>query len=196
MSLPLAKRISLALAGLVAATAIILYWSRAQKAESAEAKAPARDVPYLDGKWIRYSANYASRSQIEFAVAQKSSLEPVVSVTGTVTFDPERMAAVGARIAGRVRSISRLEGDEVKAGDILAEIESAELGQSQAALISARAHAEAATANEKREKELRPIAKPSSPERTPCRRAPTSWPPSSAYAPSAARPTARPAFFA
>ena len=37
---------------------------------------------------------------------------------------------------------------------MLAEIESAELGQAQAALISARAHAEAATANEKREKEL------------------------------------------
>jgi cobalt-zinc-cadmium efflux system membrane fusion protein len=154
MSLPLARRIGLALAALVAATALILYWSRAHKADGAEAKPPARDVPYLDGKWIRYSADYASRSQIEFAPAQKSSLAPVVSVTGTVTFDPERMAAVGARIAGRVRSISKLEGDEVKAGDILAEIESAELGQAQAALISARAHAEAATANEKREKEL------------------------------------------
>jgi len=154
MSLPLARRIGLALAGLVVAIALILYWTRAQKAQSAEAKPPARDVPYLDGKWIRYSADYATRSQIEFAPAQKSSLAPVVSVTGTVTFDPERMAAVGARIAGRVRSINKLEGDEVKAGDVLAEIESAELGQAQAALISARAHAEAATVNEKREKEL------------------------------------------
>ena len=104
MSLPLARRIGLALAGLVVATALSLYWSRAQKAQSAEAKVPARDVPYLDGKWIRYSADYATRSQIEFAAAQKSSLAPVVSVTGTVTFDPERMAAVGARISGRVRS--------------------------------------------------------------------------------------------
>jgi cobalt-zinc-cadmium efflux system membrane fusion protein len=42
----------------------------------------------------------------------------------------------------------------VKAGDVLAEIESAELGQAQAALIAARAHAAAATTNEKREKEL------------------------------------------
>jgi cobalt-zinc-cadmium efflux system membrane fusion protein len=37
---------------------------------------------------------------------------------------------------------------------VLAEIESAELGQAQATLISARAHAAAATTNEKREKEL------------------------------------------
>ncbi len=154
MSRPLTRRIGLGVAGLVIVTALILYWSRAQKAESAEAKPPVRDVPYLDGKWIRYSADFARRSQIEFAAAQKSSLAPVVSVTGTVTFDPERMAAVGARIAGRVRSINKLEGDEVKGGDILAEIESAELGQAQAALISARAHADAATVNEKREKEL------------------------------------------
>jgi membrane fusion protein, heavy metal efflux system len=78
----------------------------------------------------------------------------VVSVTGTVTFDPEKVAAVGARISGRVRHILKLEGDPVKAGDVLAEIESAELGHAQAALVSARAHAAAATANEKREKEL------------------------------------------
>ena len=37
---------------------------------------------------------------------------------------------------------------------MLAEIESAELGHAQAALLSAKAHASAATANEKREKEL------------------------------------------
>jgi cobalt-zinc-cadmium efflux system membrane fusion protein len=77
-----------------------------------------------------------------------------VSVTGTVTFDPERMAAIGARITGRVRRIYKIEGDSVKAGEVLAEIESAELGQAQAALVSARAHAEAATVNEKREREL------------------------------------------
>jgi membrane fusion protein, heavy metal efflux system len=81
-------------------------------------------------------------------------LAPIVHVTGTVTFDPDRVAAVGARIAGRVRKVEKLEGDLVKRGDVLAEIESAELGSAQAALISARAHAGAATANEKREKEL------------------------------------------
>src|SRR6185295_6876380 len=70
------------------------------------------------------------------------------------TFDAERMAAVGARIAGRVRRILKLEGESVQANDVLAEIESAELGEAQAALVAARAHAQAATTNEKREKEL------------------------------------------
>ena len=78
----------------------------------------------------------------------------MVNVTGTVTFDPERVAAVGSRISGRVSRLYKIEGAEVKAGDLLAEIESADLGQAQASVLAARAHAEAANANEKREAEL------------------------------------------
>jgi len=148
------RRSGLALFGLVLAVGVVLYWSRSKKGVSAETKMPSRDVPYLDGKWIRYSADYAKRAQIEMTPAERSSLAPVVSVTGTVTFDPEKVAAVGARIAGRVSQIFKLEGDPVKAGDVLAEIESAELGQAQASLVSAKAHAATATVHEKREKEL------------------------------------------
>jgi cobalt-zinc-cadmium efflux system membrane fusion protein len=115
---------------------------------------PPRDVPYMDGKWIRYSAAFAQRSKLEFAAAEPASLTPVVNVTGTVTFDPERVAAVGARISGRVRRILKFPGDRVKAGDMLAEIESADLGQAQSAVLATRAHAEAASANEKRETQL------------------------------------------
>ena len=83
---------------------VVLYFSRAKKGVSAETKLRGRDVPYLDGKWIRYSADYAKRAQIELTPVQRSNLAPVVSVTGTVTFDPEKVAAVGARIPGRVRA--------------------------------------------------------------------------------------------
>ena len=115
---------------------------------------PPRDVPSMDGKWIRYSPAFAQRSKLEFGVAESAGLTPVVNVTGTVTFDPERVAAVGARISGRVRRIRKFPGDPVKAGDVLAELESADLGQAQSAVLAARAHAEAANANETREAQL------------------------------------------
>jgi cobalt-zinc-cadmium efflux system membrane fusion protein len=115
---------------------------------------PPRDVPSMDGKWIRYSPAFAQRSKLEFSVAESAGLTPVVNVTGTVTFDPERVAAVGARISGRVRRILKFPGDPVKAGDVLAELESADLGQAQSAVLAARAHTEAANANEKREAQL------------------------------------------
>jgi membrane fusion protein, heavy metal efflux system len=115
---------------------------------------PGRDVPRLEGAFIRYSPDFAVRAGISVATASEAEISPVMTVTGTATFDPQLTAAVGARIAGRVRSIERYEGAEVRAGDVLAEIESVELAQAQAALVSARAHAAEASANEDRETQL------------------------------------------
>jgi len=119
-----------------------------------QSDATTRDVPRLDGKWIRYSSEFSKRAKIEFAACETAGLMPLVSVTGTVTFDPQRVAAIGARINGRVRTVSKFPGDRVGPGDVLAELESAELGQAQVAVASARAHAGAATANETREVQL------------------------------------------
>jgi cobalt-zinc-cadmium efflux system membrane fusion protein len=137
----------------LAVIAALLLWSRARHHEEPSDKV-ARDVPYLDGKWIRYSPGFAKRAAVAFSAVAPGELSPSVHVTGTVTFDPDRVADIGARIAGRVRSVRRLEGDQVQPGDVLAEIESAELGEAQASLISTRAHATAANANAKREHEL------------------------------------------
>jgi cobalt-zinc-cadmium efflux system membrane fusion protein len=115
---------------------------------------PPRDVPVMDGKWIRFSPAFAIRAKVEFGTAELSALAPVINVTGTVTFDPEKVAAVGARISGRVRKIQKFPGDPVKTGDVLAELESADLGQAQTSVLAARAHSQAATANEKRETQL------------------------------------------
>ncbi|HEY3665981.1 MAG TPA: efflux RND transporter periplasmic adaptor subunit, partial [Polyangiaceae bacterium] len=150
----ISQRVSLiALLGGFCVTAGI-YFSRSESKAIAEPKLERRDVPYMAGKWIRYSPDFAKRAQISFESVSEGSLKPIVNVTGTVAFDPERLAAIGSRIAGRVSRLNKIEGDDVKAGELLAEIESADLGQAQAAVIVARAHAEAATANEKREAEL------------------------------------------
>jgi cobalt-zinc-cadmium efflux system membrane fusion protein len=142
----------------VAISVGLIVWSNARPSEmEKEAVAsdkPVRDVPYVDGQWIRYSAGFAERNKLTFVKAEKGSLSPVLHLTGTVEFDPDRVAAIGARIQGRVRSVLKIEGDPIKRGDVLAEIESAELGAAQAALISARAHLIAAAANERREREL------------------------------------------
>jgi cobalt-zinc-cadmium efflux system membrane fusion protein len=114
--------------------------------------APAhRDVPHLEGKWIRFSPEFAKRSNIALATCTEGSLAPVVSVTGTVAFDPQRVAALGSRIAGRVRRVAKQEGDPVAVGDVIVEIESAEVGTAQGAVIAARAKADAAINDDKRQ---------------------------------------------
>ena len=108
MSARLSRRASLSLLAIgLVVTAFVIYRSYSRQPANAEGLPGKRDVPYLDGKWIRYSADYAKRAEVTFSVAEKSSFEPVVTVTGTVAFDANLMAAVGARIAGRVRQIGR-----------------------------------------------------------------------------------------
>jgi len=148
------QRLTVITFGVVLSGAAVFYFMHSEPKAIAQTKVEKRDVPYMDGKWIHYSADFAKRQKIEFATATEGSLMPVINVTGTVTFDPERVAAIGSRISGRVSRLYKIEGAEVKAGDLLLEIESADLGQAQASVLAARAHAEAATTNEKREAEL------------------------------------------
>lgn len=149
------SRIVVVVGSLVVALAVSFggyrYWKAHAGVQTVETKA---DVPYQDGQWIRFSPGFRERTKLEFANVETAELTPVVGVTGDVNFDPEHLAAIGARIAGRVRSIAKFEGDEVKAGDLLGEIESAELGSAQAAVLTARAHTEAANANLTRENHL------------------------------------------
>jgi cobalt-zinc-cadmium efflux system membrane fusion protein len=119
---------------------------------------PAReapsDVPRVDGRAIVLTPKFRERLGLKTTVVRSVSLTPVVKVAGTVTFDPKFVSAVGARLKGLVRKVYAFEGDRVKRGAILAEIDSAELGSAQASVLALRAQSRAAGLNAKREKDL------------------------------------------
>lgn len=77
-----------------------------------------------------------------------------VEVVGSVNYDADHFAEIGPLIAGRIVSLPVGAGDSVKAGQVLALLESAEVGQAQAAYLTARAATIAAEANLRREREL------------------------------------------
>lgn len=112
------------------------------------------DTPHVDGKTIVFSQGFRERAGITGALVRRAPLKPVVKVVGAVTFDPEHVAAVGTRISGIVRRLTHLEGDVVKEGEILAEIESAELGSAQASVGMLKAQKRAAEINATRERDL------------------------------------------
>jgi cobalt-zinc-cadmium efflux system membrane fusion protein len=149
---PLRRWLLVAGAAIAVCAALFVVWR--SRSAPPPMQAQGRDVPRLDGKWIRFSPDFAKRSKIEFARGEQTTLSPVINVTGTMTFDPDKVAAIGARIAGRVRRILKFPGDPVAMGETVIELESAELGQAQAAVLGARAHAEAAMANQTRETQL------------------------------------------
>lgn len=113
-----------------------------------------RDVPVLEGGAIQFSEAFKARAGIEFGAVEKAPFRPAVAVVGTVAFNPTYLAAIGTRLRGFVRQTHKQEGDHVKPGDALAEVESAELGAAQSSILEAKARLDAAELNVKREREL------------------------------------------
>ncbi len=78
----------------------------------------------------------------------------VVEATGEVTFDPDRLVKVASPVAGRVVKIGVVPGTPVKAGGMLAVINSAELGRAKGDYLVAHAAVQLARRNLEREEEL------------------------------------------
>lgn len=121
---------------------------------STAAVVPERGTPYLDGEFIRFSKQFAEREKLAFAVAKEEVLTPALQVTGAVTYDARRVAAIGARIGGRVRTLSKIEGEDVRSGELMIELESVELGKAQAEVMKVRAREKVARLDEERERRL------------------------------------------
>jgi len=121
---------------------------------AADAKLESVDVPRREGNLIQFSEKFASRIELKSAEVKAAGVIPSIAVVGTVTFDPENVARVGTRLRGLVREVRRYEGDVVKRGELLASIDSPELGEAQAAVISLQAELDAAKRNAQRESKL------------------------------------------
>lgn len=128
----------------------IVLWPR----RPAEASGPSNDAPTFDGKALRMSPKFVTRAGIKTEEVKREAMTPTVRVVGSVTFNPAAVGAAGARIKGFVRKVYKVEGDEVKAGEALAEIESVELGEAQTEVAVAQARRKTAEANAQRESGL------------------------------------------
>lgn len=92
---------------------------------------------------------------LQLAAVTRADIEQVVEATGTLK--PSRLVSVGAQVSGRIETLHVSLGDKVKAGDLIAEIDSRTqrnaLQSAQAAQRSARANRQA-LATELRQLEL------------------------------------------
>lgn len=140
---------------LLAVVVITLLARKGASADSTTAPDVAtRGTPTLEGEFIRFGKDFADREKLAFAAANEEVLTPTLHVTGEVTYDARRVAAIGARISGRVRTLARVEGEDVKAGEPMVELESVELGKAQAEVMKARAREKVAKLDEERERRL------------------------------------------
>ena len=120
---------------------------RAADAEHAGEETPGHEV-------VELAPEALERAGIRTAHAELRRLEGRIDTTGAVDFDQNRLIHVSPRLAGRVDSVFAQLGDTVRAGQVLARIDSIELGQAKAAYLQAKARAELARDSFERERGL------------------------------------------
>lgn len=158
MSFPIpsrSPRTTLLLVGIVAAAMALLFVKyRASAPQTAAAKESVSANLDESGDRIELPPGVQKRNPIQLVTVGKTKLARDVEVVGSVSYDGNQFARVGPLIAGRIASVRVGLGDKVQTGQVLAELDSAEVGQAAAAYLTAQAAAAAAQANLRREREL------------------------------------------
>jgi cobalt-zinc-cadmium efflux system membrane fusion protein len=103
---------------------------------------------------VRLSPEAVAAAGLSFAVAESKPLTGALNASARLTLTQQGVGRVSARVAGRVESVKVTLGEKVKKGQVLAVIESAELGQARADYLSARTKAGVAESTYEREKQL------------------------------------------
>lgn len=103
---------------------------------------------------VELSAEAAARAGLRTATVAERVLAGELQTTGEVDFDHDRLAHVSPRITGRVHRVAAMLGEQVAAGQTLAEIDAIELGQAKAEHLQAKAQEELARTNYERAKGL------------------------------------------
>lgn len=103
---------------------------------------------------VRLAPELARRAGVRIERVTQQRMLPTLDLVGTVEFDRDRLAEVGGRISGRITRIHVRNGDRVRAGDPIADVESADLGEATAQYLSATARSIAARAEAQRTERL------------------------------------------
>lgn len=99
---------------------------------------------------VRLPSEVLVSAGIRTEVVIKKPLPATVDLTGEVVADPDRTTRVAARVPGRIVEVRFKEGERVKAGAVLAVLESAELARVRASFASLQARGQSAQKNAER----------------------------------------------
>lgn len=124
-----------------------------KKSAPAGPSAPAAKEP-PSRAIIRLPERASEKNPLTTGRVTRARLAADLQVVGSVTYDRDHYAVVGPLVSGRMVKVLASLGDPVKAGQVLAIVESADIGQAQADFLSARARAQAADSHLARQKEL------------------------------------------
>ncbi len=141
-----------ALVGLAAAA--IYFWSEDSSTakRSGDSSQPTNDPDKeraesnkdSGSQVVRLSPEMARKYGLRTDIARKRRLVCEVDAPARIAFNSEATAVIGTPVQGRVVDVMVRQGDHVEAGAVLAEIESAELGEAESDYLQRQAAARTA----------------------------------------------------
>jgi cobalt-zinc-cadmium efflux system membrane fusion protein len=111
------------------------------------------DEEHLEGV-VKLPADVQRRIGLRTTAAKVQAVPFMLTTTGELEANADQIAHVSSSVPGRVVRLSRGVGDRVKKGEVLAVIESAELGEAQSAFLEAQARYDLAQSVHTRKQEL------------------------------------------
>lgn len=99
-----------------------------EKKEGTEAEGGGHDE-HEEATSVKMDPEMQKKSGVQVGVARKEKLGGVISATGKVEVNADRIAHVSPRISGKIVSVHASLGDGVGTGQVLARLDSVELGE-------------------------------------------------------------------
>jgi membrane fusion protein, heavy metal efflux system len=85
------------------------------------------------------SLETVQKAGVEVELVERRPVSESLSVNGEITYNQTRFASLSSRLAGTVWQVEKKTGDRVRAGEVLALVEAADVGRAKAELIQALA---------------------------------------------------------
>ncbi len=118
--------------------------TRIEKALAARPRPANNSRCKLHQQRIQFSSAAAvEKAGVEVAVVETQPLVETISANGQIAYRNGSVAHLGSRVSGSVLRIEHQIGDSVRKGDLLAVIDSAEVGKAKEALVQATVRARA-----------------------------------------------------
>lgn len=105
-------------------------------------------------KIVKMSAQVQKQSGVVVAAAKKQQMAGLISATGKVEANADRIAHVSPRISGKIVAVRASLGDSVGAGQVLATLDSVELGEALSRYHQSKTRLSLAQSNMERVKVL------------------------------------------
>jgi cobalt-zinc-cadmium efflux system membrane fusion protein len=119
----------------------------AKHAEHADEK---KEEGHSESEELTLTTEEAERAGVKVEEIKAQALGDTVAVTATIRPDQDKLARVAPRVEGRITSAPAKLGDRVRAGQVLATLDSVDVGEAHASWAQAQAELRIAEADFKR----------------------------------------------